>query len=71
MTNTAKRVQMDMPERSLARLQELKLKTEASSYAEVIKNSLRLYEALIAEAEQGSTFLVKTKEGTLKEFLVF
>ena len=45
------RVQFDLPPRSMERLNALKLKTEASSYAEVVKNALRLYEALIEEIE--------------------
>jgi len=66
-----KRVQLDLPEKALARLQDLKVKTEASSYAEVIKNALRLYEAVIAEAEQGNSFLVRERSGATKEYVVF
>ena len=40
------------PPTSMARLRTLRDKTEAASYAEVLKNALRLYEALIKEAEQ-------------------
>ena len=53
------------------RLQELKAKTEATSYTEVVKNALRLYEALIAENEAGNSFLVKAPSGQLKEYVVF
>jgi hypothetical protein len=44
----------------MERLKALKDKTEAASYAEVIKNALRLYEALIGEAEAGQEVLIKT-----------
>lgn len=71
MSALTKRVQLDMGERSLARLQSLKADTEASSYAEVVKNALRLYEAVVHEASQGNTFCVRTKDGETKEFLVF
>jgi hypothetical protein len=64
-------VQLDLPERALTRLQDLKVKTEATSYAEVIKNALRLYEAVVAEAEIGNTFLVKDSAGNVKEYVVF
>ena len=50
MTAKAKsttRVQMELPEKSMQRLSILKDKTEASSYAEVLKNALRLYESII------------------------
>ena len=66
-----KRVQLDLPEKSLQRLQNLKVKTEATSYAEVIKNALRLYDAVIAEAEAGSSFLVRDAAGHSKEFVIF
>jgi hypothetical protein len=48
------RVQLELPEPSMERLKALKDKTEAASYAELIKNSLHLYEAPIAEAESGN-----------------
>lgn len=58
-----KRVQIDMPTKSLERLRDLMVTTEASSYAEVIKNALRLYEALIQEVEAGNVILIKNKDG--------
>ena len=57
-----KRVQMDMTERSVARLKALQDVTEASSYAEVLRNALRLYEALIKEVEAGGEILVRRGE---------
>lgn len=71
MSSTLKRIQFDLPEKSLARLQELKAKTEAASYAEVVKNALRLYEALIEEAESGNTFLVRSADGSTRQYVVF
>lgn len=59
-----KRVQMDMPPRSVERLKRLQDITEASSYAEVMKNALRLYEALIEEVEAGNQIMVKRGEVT-------
>jgi len=50
---------MDMPEKSVARLLALQAATEASSYAEVIKNALRLYEVVIREVEAGGEILVR------------
>jgi hypothetical protein len=71
MTPGTKRVQLDLPERSMQRLQDLKRKTEASSYAEVIKNALRLYDAIITEAEAGSSFLIRDAAGQNKEYVIF
>jgi Arc/MetJ-type ribon-helix-helix transcriptional regulator len=64
MVKKTTRVQLELPESSMERLKALRERTEASSYAEVIKNSLRLYEALIKEAEGGNQVCIKTAEGT-------
>jgi Arc/MetJ-type ribon-helix-helix transcriptional regulator len=64
MVKKTTRVQLELPESSMERLKALREKTEAASYAEVIKNSLRLYEALIREAESGNELSVKKSEGT-------
>jgi hypothetical protein len=65
------RVQLDFAPRSMERLTALKLKTEASSYAEVVKNALRLYEALIEETEDGKQFLTRDKDGVVSPFRLF
>jgi hypothetical protein len=65
------RVQLDFAPRSMERLNALKVKTEATSYAEVVKNALRLYEALIEETESGKQFLVRDKDGTISPFRLF
>jgi len=65
------RVQLDFAPRSMARLNLLKAKTEASSYAEVVKNALRLYEALIEETESGKQFLVRDQDGVVSPFRLF
>ena len=65
------RVQLDFPPRAMERLNTLKAKTEASSYAEVVKNALRLYEALIEEDESGKQFLTRDKNGVVAPFRLF
>ena len=65
------RVQFDLPPRSMDRLNILKLKTEAASYAEVVKNALRLYEALIEETESGKQFFVRDENGALSPYRLF
>jgi hypothetical protein len=65
------RVQFDLAPRSMERLNALKTKTEAASYAEVVKNALRLYEALIEETEAGKQFLVRDKDGVVSPFRLF
>jgi hypothetical protein len=56
---------------SMERLDALKVKTKAADYAEVMKNALRLYEALIEETEQGKQFLTRNADGVVAMFRVF
>ena len=63
MTKKTTRVQLELPDKAFERLQSLRDKTEAASYAEVMKNALRLYEALIQEAEAGNTVCIKSADG--------
>ena len=70
-TQKKNRVQLDFAPRSMDRLNALKAKTEAASYAEVVKNALRLYEALIEETEGGKQFLVRDKDGVVAPFRLF
>jgi hypothetical protein len=65
------RVQLELPPQAMERLQRLKDKIEAASYAEVIRNALRVFEALANEHEQGAEFLVKRKDGTMATYQVF
>ncbi len=65
-----KRVQMEMPPRSFERLKLLQQKTEASSYAEVVRNALRLYEALVDEVESGNRILIE-RQGTVSPLIIF
>jgi len=65
------RVQFDLPPRSMERLNALKLKTEASSASEVVKNALRLYEALIEATESGKQFLVRDANGQVSPYRLF
>ena len=71
MTTSSKRLNLELSDKTQIRLQALKLKTEATSYAEVIKNALRLYEAVILEAEAGNAFMVKAPSGQMKEYVIF
>lgn len=60
---TTTRVQIELPPSSMNRLKILREKTEASSYSEVLKNALQLYEAIIAEKEAGREFLIRDPSG--------
>jgi hypothetical protein len=65
------RVQLEMPPQAMERLQRLKERTEAASYAEVIRNALRLFEALIAEHEKGAEFALKQPTGDFVAYKLF
>jgi hypothetical protein len=65
------RVQLEMPPQAMERLQRLKERTEAASYAEVIRNALRLFEALIAEHEKGAEFALKQATGEFVTYKLF
>lgn len=63
-SGVVKRVQIDMPDASLKRLQRLQEITESASYAEVVKSALRLYEALIDEQDNGGQVFLRRADGT-------
>ncbi len=65
------RVQLEMPPQAMVRLQKMKDRTEAASYAEVIRNALRLFEALVDEHEKGSEFSLKRANGDVVQYKIF
>ncbi len=65
------RVQLEMPPQAMERLQRLKEKTEAASYAEVIRNALRVFEALVQEHEAGAEFSLKRPSGETVAYRIF
>lgn len=46
----------------MLRLKKLRDRTEASSYAEVVRRALQLYEALIEEVDAGAEISIKKEE---------
>jgi hypothetical protein len=68
---TTTRVQLEMPPQAMERLQRLKDRTEAASYAEVIRNALRLFEALVEEHEKGAEFALKRPGGEMLAYKIF
>ena len=65
------RVQLEMPPQAMERLQKMKDRTEAASYAEVIRNALRLFEALVDEHEKGAEFSLKRADGEIVQYKIF
>lgn len=71
MHTMSKRITFEFPPKAEERLNTLKVKTEAVSYAEVVKNALRLYEAMIEEVESGKQLFVHDKDGAAVPFNPF
>ena len=65
------RVQLELPRRSMDRLTTLKERTEATSYVEVIKNALRLYEAMVRDVGAGREFMIKETNGAITPYRIF
>ena len=68
---TTTRVQLEMPPQAMERLQKLKDRTEAASYAEVIRNALRLFEALGEEHEKVAEFSLRRPDGETVQYKIF
>ena len=68
---STQRVQLELPDRSMKRLKNLKEETEAGSYAEVIKNALMAYVWLIESNRKGETLMIKNADGEVKEIEIF
>ena len=68
---TTTRVQLEMPPQAMERLTKLKEKTEAASYAEVIRNALRVFEALMDEHDKGAEFQLKRPDGQVVSYRIF
>jgi hypothetical protein len=64
------RVQMDLPLSAHERLKRLEEKTEASSYSEVMKNALRVYDILLKKNEEGGKILFVDKNGSTTELMI-
>jgi hypothetical protein len=65
------RLNMLLPKKTVDRLNTLKKETEASSSAEVVKNALRLYEAIVSDAKEGKEFCAIDKDGKITSYRLF
>lgn len=62
-TNSKQRVQFDFSPEALRRLEDLKEQMDASTKAEVIRNSLKLYEWFVTQIDPSYVIEVQDKEG--------
>jgi Arc/MetJ-type ribon-helix-helix transcriptional regulator len=59
-----KKMSFNLPPQSVQRLEKMKDAAELSSYTDVVRQSLRLYEWVAEEAMKGNTFFVRKPDGT-------
>jgi hypothetical protein len=67
----SRRFNIELPPSSVQRLNRLKRIIEASSYAEVIRNALRIYEALVDALEKGAEVFLRDKDGKITSLRIF
>lgn len=71
MATKKTRVQLELPEKSMERLKRLKDRTEAASYADVVKNAFLLMEHLVTLNDEGKTLTaVDKKTGATEDLLL-
>lgn len=68
---TKRRVQLDFGPQAMERLERLVEITEASSYAEVIRNAVQLYAGIIDEGGLDARLVVQKQDGTTAIIRVF
>lgn len=71
VNSTKERVQIILGPKSIARLDVLKERMENPTRTEVIRNALRLFEAVIEELDRGHEFFVKDEAGKLHPYKIF
>jgi len=59
-----KKMSFNLPDQSVERLEKMKTAAELSSYTDVIRQSLRLYEWMADQSKMGNTFFIKNKDGS-------
>ena len=65
------RLNLEMPESVRDKLESMRRRSEADSRTEVIRRALALYDLLLEHSQQGSSIIVRTKDGKEKEVLIF
>ena len=66
-----RRVQLELTAKSMSRLEEVKKKTEASSYADVIRSSMMAYSWLIELHDNGEKVFIEDSSGKMREVEIF
>ncbi len=69
MTKTT-RIQLELPPKAFERLVRLKGNTEASSYSEVCRNALKLYQSLADHQASGKKLMARDADGNVTELIL-
>jgi len=62
------RFHIAMSPRLMERMESLRDRTDAASLTEVVKNAMKLYDALVQEAEAGSELFVRDRAGNERSY---
>jgi hypothetical protein len=65
-----KRLQVKMTEKGFQRIEALKAKTEALTAADVVRDALRVYEALVEAVNQGKIVVLESAEDSTRREVV-
>lgn len=69
-TQDLRRIQVDLGPKAIQSLELLKTKTESTSYAEVFRRAMRLFQGLLALLDQGGSLFVRMPDGSEKKVLI-
>lgn len=65
------RLDLELPERVRARLEELRTMSGADSLTEVVRRALATYDVLLtASRERGDVIVVRSRDGTEREVFI-
>jgi ABC-type Fe3+-hydroxamate transport system substrate-binding protein len=64
MSRKTTRVQLELPEKAMELLQSLQERTESVSYAQVVRNALKLYGAILDRQDKGQELILRSADGT-------
>lgn len=65
------RLNLELPERVRARLEQLRMMSEADSITEVVRRALAVYDVLLtAVRERGERLILRSSDGTEREVII-
>jgi hypothetical protein len=65
------RIQLEVSETVHQKIKDLCTKSNSTTMAEVIRRALAVYEAALNATGDGEKILIKSKDGTVKELVIY